>query len=148
MSTEKGREVTESLIHYGVKGMRWGVRRNRTPTSVTVTQKGKRLKAKGGANQPASSDAIKVRSLGQVSKKSGIQALSNKDLEEFNRRLNLEANAKRLAYQNKPPAGRFIAKFLGKQGSKTLDKAADEYASQKIKKLMARGAVTAAAAAI
>lgn len=148
MSTEKGREVTESLIHYGVKGMRWGVRRNRTPTGVTVTQKGKRLKAKGGTNQPASKDAIATKALGQQAKKSGIHSLSNKDLEAYNRRLNLEANAQRLNYQNKPAAGRFVSRFLGKQGSRALDKAADEYTSQKIKKLMARGAVTAAAAAV
>jgi hypothetical protein len=147
--TEMGRTKTVTLLHYGVKGMRWGVRRSRAPTSVTVSQKGrKRLKAIGGENQPASSDAVKTKTLGQVAKKSGYQALTNEDLKSYTNRLNLEQNAKRLDYANKNPAKKFVASLLGKTGKSAAEQAANEVASKQVKKMLARGAVTAAAVAV
>lgn len=105
--------VEDFLEHYGVKGMRWGVRKKRTATAVTVTQKGKKLKAKGGENQTPSSDAITAKSLEQVIKKSGVQALSNDHLRVYNERLNLEANANRLRSQNVGPGQKFVKELLG-----------------------------------
>ena len=71
------------------------------------------MKAVGGENQPASSEAIKTKALGQVAKKSGYQALTNDDLKSYTGRLNLEANAKRLDYQNKPAAKSLLLVFSG-----------------------------------
>lgn len=149
MELESSKKKVEDLLHYGVRGMRWGIRRDRTPTGVTVTPKGrKKLKAKGGKNQPATPEAIRTKSLGQVAKKSGYQALTNDDLKKYNERLNLEQNARRLDYQNKPAAGRWIASLLGRTGTRTANEAADQASSQAVKKLLAKGAVTAAAAAV
>jgi hypothetical protein len=140
-SVDIGREAIDHLLHFGVKGMKWGVRRDRTPQSVTVTQKGrKRLKAVGGQNQPASSDAIRTKSLGRVAKKSGYQALSNDDLRKYNERLNLEQNAKRLDYQNKGFAGKWISKFLKRAGDQATNQAADEASAQAVKKILKKGA--------
>jgi hypothetical protein len=135
----KAREKVEELLHYGVRGMRWGVRRSRTPTGVTVSQKGrKRLKAVGGENQPASSEAVATKKLGQRAKKSGYQSLTNEELQAYNNRLNLEANAKRLDYQNKPAAEKFVRGLLGKTGKSATEQAASEAASKQVKKLMDR----------
>ena len=147
-TTEVGRSKTANLLHYGVKGMRWGVRRSRTPVDVAVSQKGrKRLKAVGGENQPAHSDAVKTKTLGRIAKKSGYQALSDDELRAYTGRLNLEASAKRLDYQNKPAAQKFVASLLGNTGKNAAQQAANEASSKQVKKLLARGAVTAVAAA-
>lgn len=148
--SEVGKKRVEELLHYGVRGMRWGVRRDKRPRAVTVSQKpgSKRLKARGGQDQPASSEAIATKALGQRARKSGFQSLTNQELQAYNQRLNLEANAKRLDYQNRPAAQRFVLSLLGKTGKATAEQVAQEEASKRVKKLMARGAVTAAAAAV
>jgi preprotein translocase subunit SecF len=83
--------VDDFLTHFGVKGMKWGVRKSRT---VTVSQKGKKLKTSGGAGRPAHEDAIRARTIGQIGKASGLQALSNKELNDYANRLNLEQRVK------------------------------------------------------
>src|SRR5215813_5278310 len=147
--TDRGWVATAKLLHYGVKGMKWGVRnaarsgiaagRQEIQTrraaakahDVTVSQKGKKkLRATGGAGHPASAEAVRVKSLGQVARKSGFQALSNEELQAYNNRLNLEANAKRLDYQNKPAAKRFVASLLGQTGKNAAQQAANEVASR------------------
>lgn len=103
------------LEHYGVKGMKWGVRKKRStaPVEVSTSQApGRRVKAKGGENQPAHPDAIKVATSKQKAKKSSLDSLSTKDLQEMVLRMNLEAQYNRL----NPPTGSAAAKaFLSKQ---------------------------------
>src|SRR4051794_28298475 len=88
--------VDDVLAHHGIKGMRWGVRKSAPTASVSVTQKGKKLKSKGGVGRKPSPDAIKVQELRQVRKKSGVHALSNEELQAYSKRLNLEQNVKTL----------------------------------------------------
>lgn len=128
-------ETTKILQHYGVKGMRWGVRRKRTaaPAEVKVTQKGAKLKAKGGTNQPASKDAITTKTIDQVIKKSGYQALSNQDLQAYNNRLNLEANARRLRTQNATAGQRFVKALLGTAGDVAMQEAKDRASARQVK---------------
>lgn len=92
------------LSHYGVKGMRWGVR-NEAPSAVTPTAKSvvphgdkrkTRIKVEGGQNHPASTDAIRVAQAHEKLKKSGVKALSNQELQDVQNRLNLERNVKQL----------------------------------------------------
>lgn len=131
---EEGRAATESLIHYGVKGMKWGVRRKRTATRVTVSERpGKSLKTSGGQNRSSSKDARTAAVTGQLAKKSGYQALSNAQLRAYTERLNLEANAKRLDYNRKNPAVRFVYRILGKSGSTTAQQVSDQAASKLVK---------------
>lgn len=142
VTNDRGWVATVRLLHAGVKGMKWGVRRKQTPSAVTVTQKGKKLKSTGGANRPASSDAIKTKELGQVLKKSGIHALSNEDLQTYSTRLNMEANAKRLNYQNQPVAKKFVANLLGQTAKTSVTTAANEAASKQVKKMLLKTAIT------
>ena len=87
-------EVIEVILaHHGVKGMRWGVRRKATvgPQEVIVSDKRRKLRLTGGKGHPAHSDAVRARTIGQVGKKSGLKALSDQELQEYNKRLQLEA---------------------------------------------------------
>ena len=136
----QGEAFINNLAHHGIKGMKWGVRRDRTPTSVTLTQKGKKLKAKGGANQPAHQDARTARGMRQVIKKSGTHALSNQELEAFNKRLNLEANAQRLAHNQKNAGARFVSTLLGQSGKNSAQALANEASTRAVKGVVSGGA--------
>lgn len=112
-------EVVENILtHFGKKGMKWGVRNSRPSGAekVTVTDKRKKIKTSGGRGHAAHPEAVRVRTIGQIAKKSGVKSLSNQQLEEFNRRLNLEQNTKRLMYQDKSPGKKFVAQVLGQTG--------------------------------
>lgn len=75
-------EVDDFLEHYGVKGMKWGVRRDRPSV-------------------PSSADAATASRLqGQV-KLGGTQSLSNQELQTLVNRMNLESQYTRLNPQTK-----------------------------------------------
>lgn len=128
--------VNDILSHFGVKGMRWGVRRDR-PSSVTVTSKGKKLKTSGGYGRPAHSDAVRVSQIGQVGKKSGLKSLSNEELTAYSHRLNLEANVNRLNYANSSRSKRFVLTLLGQTGKNQASALANDVASTQVKKHLA-----------
>jgi hypothetical protein len=118
----------EFIAHFGVKGMKWGVRKSSSPTEVTtqsVVNAGLRSKtkvsAKGGQAHPATDDAIKAAVQKQKLKKSGTAALSNKELSELRDRLQLEQQVKQLA----APAGKkFVTGQLKTQGQQTIQREA------------------------
>jgi 2'-5' RNA ligase len=94
----------EFLAHYGIKGMRWGHRKE-APAAVPASAmshvpQGARRKTKiavqGGENHPAHEDALKVAQAQAKLKKSGPSALSNKELRDMQERLNLERNVTQL----------------------------------------------------
>lgn len=66
--------LKDFLVHHGIKGMRWGIRRRVGPN-------GKVSK---------SPEAQKVESTLHKAKKKGVRSLSNKDLADYNKRLELE----------------------------------------------------------
>lgn len=133
--TQSAMTVENILAHVGVKGMKWGVRNARNNSSaVTAVDKKKKIKTYGGKGISAHPEAIRVRSIGQVAKKSGTKALSNKDLEEYNKRLNLEQNYKRLSYQDKNPGQKFVASLLGQTGKTQAQNVANDVAAVKVKK--------------
>lgn len=135
------------LSHFGVKGMTWGVRKDRSSGSEKVTVRpskfpgSKRLVTKGGKGHPATPEAVSSRKVSQVARASGVKALSNKDLEEYNKRLNLEQNFHRLSYEDKNAGQKFIATIMG-QGRKTLSTASNDVAAHQVRKrLEKRGLV-------
>ena len=78
------------LMHWGVKGMRWGVRRYQNKDG-SLTAAGKKRRAKlegeleklGGGKKPESDDAPKKKS---------VSEMSNKELQEHTTRMQLEKN--------------------------------------------------------
>lgn len=105
------------LEHYGVKGMKWGQRKNhRGPVqaSPTVTRRGKaKVQTSGGQAKKPTGDAIKAAKAQQILKKSGPAALTNRQLKELQTRMNLEKSVKELTSHNDPVIKKFIKKKLG-----------------------------------
>lgn len=122
----------EYLAHYGVKGMRWGVRK----------------KDRGSSDDgPKSEDARRARDHRSTVKKGGTDALSNKELQELVTRLNLEQQYSRLNAETTTAGKRFVngskkfgqslakdlAKDYAKKGAKTGVKFIQELLKKKIK---------------
>lgn len=132
-----GAAAVEDIIHYGVKGMRWGVRRGEgTPTAVIVKDKGKKLKTEGGKGLPAHEDAVRARTIGQKGRASGTKALSNEELQAYATRLNLEQNVKRLEAGEVNGAKKFVAQLLLNTGKQQATRVANEKAAQKVDELL------------
>lgn len=140
-----GASVVQNLLaHHGVKGQRWGVRRKATvgAQEVIISDRRKRIKTSGGEGHPAHSDAIRVRTTGQVVRKSGLKAISDQDLKAYTNRLNLEQQAKRLHYEDSSPPRKFILSLLRQTGKKGAEEVSTETT-----KLVRKGIVAAIAAA-
>lgn len=79
--------LDDVLAHYGIKGMRWGVRRTHPSSSGSSPKK------------PAgkiSEDAASAKASRTKTKTHGLDALSNKELQHLVNRMNLEQQYSRL----------------------------------------------------
>ncbi len=95
-------EVTDFLEHFGVKGMKWGVRR----------RSGGRSSARPGAKQGHSKDAKEFAVIQKKAKRGGSpKALTNKELQAFNQRMDLERRYKQL----QPPSPAAARAATGKK---------------------------------
>lgn len=140
------------LEHFGIKGMRWGVRKQRevsveTHIDTGLVKRRTKLKAQGGEAQPAHSDAVRAAVQKQKLKKSGTDALSTHELQDLARRLQLEAQVETLATKK---GKKFASKQLEEQGKQQIQKGIGTgvrkgapYALKKAKKGAATVAVTA-----
>lgn len=107
------------LKHYGVKGMKWGVRRKRTPTKVQVaTRPGKRVQTSGGKYQKTSNDAVRAAIIKQKASKSTTDSLSNKQLQEAINRMNLERQFNQLAGEHASVGRQLAQAILSQVGPK------------------------------
>lgn len=132
----KGRQF---LVHYGVKGMRWGVRKDRSaaPAVVNTTLKrsGKvKLKASGGKRQPVAAEAINAALAVQTLKKSGAAALSNDQLRDLNTRLQLEQQATELTAKRRPAAEKFVKDTVVQTGKRQVGEVINIAATRERKK--------------
>lgn len=150
------------LEHHGVKGMKWGVRKDgdissttertshlrRPAKDVTVKQRpGKFVRTRGGQRQTASEEAVKVAATRQVAKKSTTDALSTKQLQEAVQRMNLENQYHTLLKkQDRRTRGqRFIQAIFHHTPSKETNTGVTEKAKQ-VASALAKTATAAAAA--
>lgn len=74
----------DELYHWGIKGMRWGVRRKQQTADETVDA---RAKKKGWHDDATKAAKLKTKKTSQM---------SNKELKELNTRQELESNHRRL----------------------------------------------------
>lgn len=133
--TEQGASLAKDFLsHYGVKGMRWGVRRvdRNVPVAVSVTQKkpGTRVSATGGKNQPASEDARVAATSRQKARASTTDALSTRELQALVNRMQLEANYSRLSSTQKSAGRKFVERLFSDkrfrdQTTSTVEKTID-----------------------
>lgn len=158
--------VDDILAHHGVKGMKWGVRKDgstsgsstttsrlRRPASdVTVAQKpGQFVRTSGGRKQTAADDAVRVAAARQLAKKSTTDALTTKQLQEAVTRMNLEQQYSQLVKKadRRTRGTKFVHSLLGvKHPSQTNGNSAKQSgASDAAKKVAVALAKSAAVAA-
>lgn len=79
----------DELYHYGIKGMKWGVRRyqNKDGTLTSAGKKHEREKTRGWSKEAKEARRIKRKSVHQM---------TNKELQTLNRRMELESKYKQL----------------------------------------------------
>ena len=102
--------IDEALAHYGVKGMRWGVRRS--DKALARSGGGDKVRVKkvpgkgvevvsGGKNQSVSDDAVKAAIAKTKASKSSTDSLSNVELKALVDRMNLEQQYSKLTDKEK-----------------------------------------------
>lgn len=120
--------LDDVLAHYGIRGMKWGIRRKATvgPQEVIVRDNRRKIRTSGGSGLPAHPDAVRARKIAQIVKKSGTKAVSNQDLQAYANRLQLEQNISRLTTQQKSPGAKASKFILNRAGNKAVDEVLNE----------------------
>jgi hypothetical protein len=106
-----------SLEHFGIKGMKWGVRR------------------KNPSSSPTSDDASKAKETLKIVKKHGTSAVSNKDLQDLVTRMNLEQNYARLTGTEKKKyfdGKKFTVDIIENIAKKQISSLGNEVATKQI----------------
>jgi len=104
-------DVDDFLAHFGVKGMRWGVRRDRGPDGTVSGGKGSIVKRQPDSEEHTVSRQLKSRS---------VSSLSNKELQTLVNRMNLEAQYSKLSPSVKSSGLDFVKKTLGNAAKTTI----------------------------
>ncbi len=136
------RAQADELLHYGVKGMKWGKRREPIGNgSVTVetgmTKKGQAtVSTSGGSGAKAHPDAIGAAKTRAVLTKSGTNALSNKDLQSLSQRIQLERQVGQLTAKPKSTGRRFVEGLAGDILKQQVRTVANDQAAKQVKSMM------------
>lgn len=124
--------LDDTLAHYGVRGMRWGVRKRSGSSSNSgepedvkiVTRPGHRIEVSGGRNQPPHEDAKRAHALKQKGQASSVHALSNAEVKAVVERMRLESDwAKIMASaeaQKKGKGRKFLENLVKEEGGALL----------------------------
>lgn len=108
------------LTHFGVKGMKWGVR--------------------GGKGTP-SADSAQSTSTRTTAKKQGVHSVSNADLQGAIRRMQLEQDFKRLSVNEQSPVKRWVASTLLEIGKREVQQQVAKKIAKTVVKKVATGGV-------
>lgn len=136
--------IEDVLIHYGKKGMKWGVRKeSSTPTGVTVKVRGRKpLITKGGTGQPPHQDAIDAAVAKQKARMSGTHSLSTKEMQQMVTRMNLEQQYSKLsAHQKRKLRGsKFVTDIMSNIAKQQISAVGNAYVSKQVADFMAKQA--------
>lgn len=122
------------LYHYGILGMKWGVRRtpaqlgySKSDSSVTKrVKKGKELAAKKKAKEQAKAEK-KANAIEKTNRKDALKNrrnLSDADLEKRIKRLKMEKEFKSLTESDISPGRKYVSEVMSSAGKKALTGAA------------------------
>lgn len=141
------------LTHYGIKGMRWGVRRAEGPdgtvgsnpnTLAVNTKTGKILEK--NKKFDASEDAVKALAYKQVARTSGTQALTNDQLKLLLTRVELETKySKAFGSTEKKGGKKFVQELLREEGKKQARSVVSAAATVAVANALAKRAASAGA---
>ena len=104
----------DSLEHYGVKGMKWGIRKDRSSKSSGTKKKSSRSEAR----------TKKKRAAAATKAASNPKNMTNEELRRRNERMRLEQEYKRLKKQGRPSSGP-VVDYLSEMGERQLKRVAN-----------------------
>lgn len=116
------------ISHYGIKGMRWGVRRKRSAEADAIAKaSGRNILEIKKKQKPdtRSEDAKRAGELAAKVKKSGTKSLSNDELQDLIKRMNLESQYSTITTKSKKEsvlvkAGKEVLLSVGKKKATEL----------------------------
>jgi hypothetical protein len=148
--------LDEILAHYGVRGMRWGVRKgasdavraNQTANSVWRTGRQMRKATRGGKKaEPPSEESARALELQRRVQKSGTSALTNKDLQALVTRMNLEKQYSNLNQRQVSTGRKMVNQFAQNQAQQLAAQYGPKGAAWVLKKIGKKAAVAGAGVA-
>lgn len=110
--------VEDVLAHFGIKGMRWGVRKKKP--------------------HPVSVDAKRKATVKEKVKTSKVSSVSNRQLQDAINRMRLEQDFKRLAVNEKSGIARWVSSTMMEIGKREVQ----TYAAKKIATVVAKKVAT------
>lgn len=113
--------VEDFLAHFGIKGMKWGVRKKKP--------------------HPVSADARQKQNIKDKVKQTKIASVSNTDLQAAIRRMQLEQDFKRLKVNEQSAVTRWLSSTLVEIGKREVQ----AQAGKQIGKFVAKAALTGGA---
>lgn len=150
----------EALAHWGVKGMKWGVRRSDAELTKARSVADRLADARGQDKTAlvrtkkgySTGEALAAAEFRDIAKRYGTSALSNSDLKQLNERLNLEANYAKMTPKQKTKLQKTLdglgkAAAINKKLGNPAGRAAMALINSKTKGSTGAGAKFAAAAA-
>ena len=128
----------DELMHYGVKGMKWGVRRKRYLSKArSKVRKFKRDRVKKKEEQKAKKTA-------EQTKRKPVSEMSDEELNAAIKRMQLERQYTQLHAENHPSSDRgkkFVTNVLEKSGEQLVTQVVNHYGAKALNKAIGEGEV-------
>ena len=145
---DEAERAEEFLAHYGILGMKWGVRRSQKELSGArgesvpvrdlqgnkIVERDGRYQSKAGATR--SVDAVKARTSQTKASAYGTDSLSNEDIDELIKRLDLEKKYSQITAPQKNSNNKKVKTILNNFVNDNAKYAANTLAKREINKLL------------